>query len=100
MLTLVRSDVRDRCKDVGGMCGCTFDTVSVINTTLARLSIDIKVLKVVVEVDGASAKVSAQKCGVGGEDGGNVYPSLFGQRKSYTCKPLVKVRNDSPPLLV
>ena len=100
MLTLVRSDVRDGRKDIRSMCSCTFDAVSVINTALARFGIDVKVLKVVVKVNRAGAEISTQKSCVGGEDGSDIYPSFFGQRKGYTCKPLVEVRNDSPLLLV
>ena len=100
MLTLVGSDVRDGCEDIRCMGSCTFYAVSVIYTTLARLGVDIEVLKVIVEVNRASAKISAQKSSVGGEDSGNIDPSFLGKRKGYTCKPLVKVRNDSPFLLV
>lgn len=100
MLTLIRSDVRDGCENIRGMCSCTFDAVSVVNATLARLGIDIEVLKVVVEVDRAGAKVSTQKCSMGGEDCRNIYPSFLSQGKGYACKPLVEMRDNSPLLLV
>ena len=100
VFALVRSDMRDSGENIRGMCSCTLDAVPVIDTTLARFSVDIEVLKVVVEVDRAGAKVAAEKCSVGGEDGSDIYPSFLSQGKRYTGKPLVEVRNDSPLLFM
>ena len=76
MLGLVGGDVADRGEDVGTVSSGTLDAVSVVDATLARLVVDIKVLEVVVEVDAAGAKVSTQKGGVCGEDGGDVDVTL------------------------
>jgi len=94
MLRLVGSNVGNSCEDIAGVRGGTLDTVSVINTTLSSFGIDIKVLEVVVEIDRTSAQVSTKKCGVGGEDRGNVNATLLAERKSYTSKPLVEVGNN------
>lgn len=66
----------------------------VVDTTLASLVIDVKVLKVVVKVDAARAEVSSEQSGMGGKDGGDVDVSLSAQRDSKSGLPLVEVSND------
>lgn len=60
MLALEGGDVRDRCKDVRGMCSGPFDAVSVVDAALPGLGIHVKVVEVVVEVDRTGAKVAAE----------------------------------------
>lgn len=55
------------------------DAVPMVDATLARFRIHVEILQVVVEVYRTGAEVSSQKRGVSGEDGGHIYPSLFGQ---------------------
>lgn len=76
MLTLVGSDVRDRGEDVGAVGSGSLDTVAVVDATLAGLVVDVKVLQVVVEVNGAGAQVSTEQGGVSGEDGRDVDVTL------------------------
>lgn len=75
------------------MSGGAFDAVSVVDTALACFVVDIKVLEVVVEVDGASAKIAAEKSRVSGEDGGYVDVSLATERDCETGLPFVEVGN-------
>lgn len=49
-----------------------FDAVSVVDTALASLVVNVKVLEVVVEVDTTSAEVTAQKRRMGGENSGDI----------------------------
>lgn len=100
MLRLKCSDVRYSGEDVARMGGSALNAVAVVDTALTSLGVDIKVLKVVVKVNGAGAKVSTEKSSVSGEDGGDVDAALLGQRQSNTGKPLVKVSNDGLVLLV
>lgn len=51
MLRLIGSNVRDGREYVSAMCGTTFDTVTVIDATLSRFVVHIKVLQIVVEID-------------------------------------------------
>ena len=53
-----------------------------INSALSSFVIHVKVLQVVVKVDGACAEVSAQEGGVGGEDGGDVNVPFPTERNS------------------
>lgn len=94
MLALVRRDVRDRREDVGAVSRGPLDAVAVVDASLAGLVIDIEILKVVVEVDAASAEVATKEGGVGGEDGGDVDMALPAERDGETCLPLVKVTDD------
>lgn len=71
--------MRHGCEDVAGMRRGSFDTVSVVNSALSSLGIHIKVLEVVVEIDGARAKISAEESCMSGEDGGDINSALLAQ---------------------
>jgi hypothetical protein len=76
MFTLVCSDVgygREYISTVGGRA---LDTISMVNATLSSFVIDIKVLEIVVEIDGAGAEVPAEEGCVCGENSGNIDMSL------------------------
>ncbi|KAI6772502.1 hypothetical protein HG530_003460 [Fusarium avenaceum] len=76
------------------------ERLSVVNTTLACLSINIEPLEVVVEVHGAGAEVSAEKSGVCGEDRRDIDAAPLAKGKSDTSKPLVEVSNNGFLLFV
>ena len=59
VLRLECGDVRDSSEDVASVSSSTFNAVPVVNPALASLSINVKPLKVVVEINGASTKVSS-----------------------------------------
>ena len=94
MLALVCSDVRNGGEYIGRVSGSPFDAISVIDAPFASLSINIKVLQVVVEVDGAGAEISTEKGGMSGEDGRDVHPPFLGEGECYTCKPFMEVGYD------
>ena len=100
VLALVGGDVGDGCKDIGGMCCAAFDAVAVVDTSLARLGVAVKVLQVVVEIDRTGAEVAAEKGSVSGEDGGHIDLALLTQGESNTRKPLVELCDDSSFFLV
>jgi hypothetical protein len=100
MLRLEGGDVRNCGEDVAGMSSGTLDAVSVVDTALASLRINIEPLEVIVEIDRAGTKVSSKKSGVSGKDGSDIDASLLGQRQSDTGEPLVEVGNDRLVLLV
>ena len=66
----------------------------VVDTSLARLVVDVKVLQVVVEIDASGTQVSSEEGSVGGEDGGDVNVSFSAQGNSKTGLPFVEVSND------
>lgn len=94
MFALVRGDVTDGRKDIRTVRGRPLDTVSMVDTPLTGLVIYVKVLQVVVEIDGTGAEVSSEKSGVSGEDGGDVDVSLPAERDREPCQPLVEMCND------
>lgn len=95
VLALVRGDVRNRREHVRAVRQQAFDAVSVVDSALARLVVDIEVLEIVVEIDGARAEVTSEQGRVGGEDSSNVDMALAAQGDRETGLPLVEVRNDS-----
>ena len=58
MLTLIGSDVRDSGENVGAVSSGSLDAISVVYTTFSGLVIYVKVLEIIVEVDGSGAEVS------------------------------------------
>lgn len=100
MLTLIGGDVGDGGEDVAGVCGGALDAVAVVDAALACLGVDVKVLKVVVEVDGAGAEVASEESCVGCEDGRDVDAALLAEGEGDTREPLVEVGNDCLFLLV
>jgi len=63
----------------------------VVNAAFARLVVDVEVLKVVVEVNTARAKIAAQKCRVRGEYGGDIDVALPAERYGHPNLPFVEM---------
>jgi hypothetical protein len=94
MLGFVGSNVGDSGKDVGTVGSTAFYAVAVVDTALASLVVDVKVLEVVVKVNGASAEVSSEKGSVCGEDSGDIDVSFAAERDGEAGLPLVEVCDD------
>lgn len=75
------------------MCCRSFDAVSMVDTAFTGFMVDVKVLEVVVKVDGAGAEVSPEKGCVGREDCRYVDMTLATEWDGETCLPLVKMGN-------
>lgn len=95
MLAFVGCDVTDGGEDVRGVRRGALDTVSVVDAALAGLVIDIEVLHVVVEVDGACAEVSTEERRVGCEDCGHVDMTLSAERDGEAGLPLMEMSDDA-----
>ena len=65
-----------------------------VDAALARLVVDIEVLEVVVEVNGAGTEVAAEEGSMGREDGSDVDVPLAAERDGEACLPLVEVGDD------
>jgi hypothetical protein len=72
VLGLVGSDVRDSSENIRTMSCGPFDAVAVVDTPLPGFMIDVEILQIVVEVDGASTEVATEQSSVGSEYGGHV----------------------------
>jgi hypothetical protein len=94
MLTLVRSYMRYSSKYIGTVCGGALDTVSVVDSALSGFVVDIEVLEVVVEVDGAGTEVSAKEGGVRREYGRYVDMTFATKGDSEASLPFVEVGDD------
>lgn len=111
MFRFVGGDVADGGEYVGTMRGGTLNTIAIqgtrlansffqkldlpmVNSTLSCFMVAVKVLEVVVKVDRAGAKVTAEEGCVGGEDGGDVDVALAAERNGDSDLPLVEVGND------
>ena len=86
--------MRDGSKDIGAVGSRAFNAISVVDTTLPRFVIDIEVLKIIVEIDRASAEVSAQECSMSCENSGDIDVPLPAERNGNASLPFVEVRND------
>lgn len=94
MLALVSGNVGDGSEDIGAVGRAPLDAVTVVDSSLAGLVVDVEVGQVVVEVDGSGAEVATEESGVGGEDGGHVNVTLAAEGDSETGLPLVEVGDD------
>ena len=94
MFALVRGNVRYGGEDVRCMRGGPLDAVSMVDSTPSCLGIHVEVLQVVVKVHRSRAEISSEQRCVCGEDGGDIDPPLFRQRKRYAGKPFVEVGNN------
>ena len=94
VLGLVRGDMRNRGENVGTMGRRSLDAVTVVDPAFSGLVIDVEVLKIVVEIDAASAEITTEESSMGGEHGRNVYVTLAQERDSETRLPLVEMRYD------
>lgn len=65
MLAFICCDMGDGCEDVRAMCRRAFDAVAVIDPSLPGFMVNIKVLEVVVEVDGTRAEIATKESCVG-----------------------------------
>jgi len=95
MFSFICSDVRDGGEDICTVCRGAFDAISVIDTTLSGFVINVKVLKVVVKVNGSSTQVSAQKGRVCRENRGDIDVPVPTERNGDPCLPFVEMCHDS-----
>ena len=94
MLRFVCGDVRNSGENICAMSSRAFNAVSVVDTTLARFVIDVEVLKVVVEVDAASAQIATKKGGMGRENCCHIDVSFPAKRDGKASLLLVEMGND------
>lgn len=94
MLRFVGGDVRDSGEYVGRVSGRSLNAVSVVDSSLAGLMIDVKVLEVVVEIDRARAKITTEEGSMSGEDSGDIDMSLSAYWNGHASLPLVEVSDD------
>jgi hypothetical protein len=94
MLTLVRRYMRYGSEYIGAVCRGSLYTVPVVDSAFSGFVVDIEVLKVVVEIDGASAEVSTEQGSVRCEYGCYVDVAFATEGDGEACLPFVEVGND------
>ena len=95
MFALVGGDMRDSGEHVRAVRRRAFDAVSVVYPAFSCFVIDVKVLEVVVEIDGAGAEVPAEEGCMGGEDGGDVDVAFAAKWDGQSGLPFVEMRDNS-----
>ena len=87
--------MRNRCEHISAMCGRTFYAVSVIDPSLSSFMVDVKILQIVIKINGTGTEIAAEKRCMCREYGSDVDMSLTAKRDGDTCLPFMKVCNDS-----
>jgi len=73
----------------------SFDAISMVDSPLSSFVVDVEILKIVVEVDGAGTQVTTKKGCMCSKDSGNVDMTFTTKGDCKTSLPLVEVGNDS-----
>lgn len=94
MFGLKSSDMRNGGENVSTMGSASLYTIAMIDAPLACLVIDVKILKIVVEIHASCAEIAAKKCGVCCEDGCDIDVTLSTEGNSEACLPFVEMGND------
>jgi uncharacterized protein (UPF0212 family) len=84
----------DSGENVCTMCRRPFDAISMINSSLAGLVINIKILEIVVKVDTSSTKIATEESGMSCKDCGEIDMTFSTKWDSNAGLPFVKVGND------
>ena len=87
--------MRNRCEHIGAVCCRTFNAVSVIDPSLSGFMIDIEILQIVIEINGTSTQIAAEKRCMCCEYGSHVDMSLTTKRNGDTRLPFMEVGDDS-----
>lgn len=95
MFTFVCRNVRDSSEDISAVSGGTLYAIAVIYAAFTGLVVDVKVLEVVVKVDGSRTEISAKKGGMGGKYGSDVEMTLSAKRDGNAGLPFMEMGNDS-----
>jgi hypothetical protein len=69
-------------------------SLPVVDTPFTSLVVDVKVLKIVVEINTTSTQVSSEQGSVGSENGSDVDMPLSTEGNSETSLPFVEMSND------
>src|SRR5690349_6826331 len=100
MLSFIGRDMGNSGKDIAAVSCCTFDTVTMVDASLACLVVNVKVPEVVVEIHRSGAQIAAEQGSMRGEDGRDVDMTLATQGNTHPGEPLVKVGNNSRVALI
>ena len=87
--------MRNGCEHISAMCCRTFYAVSVIDSSLSSFMVDIKILQIVIEINGTGTEIAAEKGCMCREYSGDVDMSLTAKGYGDTCLPFMEVCNNS-----
>lgn len=94
MFAFVRRDMRYGCENISAMRSGALDAIAVVDTAFSGFMINVEVLEVVVEVDGAGAEVASEESCVGCEDCCDIDMTFAAERDGEACLPLVEMGDD------
>ena len=95
VLALPRSDSADGRKHICAVRSSALNAVAVIYATLASFMVNIKVGKIVVEINTSGTEIAAEQRCVCGKNGGNIDVTFAGEGNGKSCLPFVEVGNNS-----
>jgi len=95
VFTFIGCDVRNGCEHVGAVCCRAFYAVSVINASLSSFMVDVKILQIIIEINGTGTQIPAEKRCMCREYGSHVDMSLTTEGDGDTCLPFMKVGDNS-----
>jgi hypothetical protein len=85
----------DGSENISGMCSCSFNAVTVINSSFASFMIDIEILQVVIKVDRARTQVPSEKSSVGSENCSDIDTAFPTEWKCNASEPFMEMNDDS-----
>ena len=100
MLALPCGNSADGRKHIRAVCSGALNAVAVVYATLASFMVNVKVGKIVVEVDTSSTEIASEERCVCGKNGGNINVTSAGEGNGESCLPFVEVGNYSCMRLV
>ncbi|KAF8992464.1 hypothetical protein BDZ89DRAFT_1054160 [Hymenopellis radicata] len=83
-------NVRRRGEDVGTVGSRAFNAVSVIDPAFSRFVVHVKILEIVVKVDGTCGEAASQERCSCGKDGSDIDMVFAVERDGKSCQPFVK----------
>lgn len=76
------------------MSSGSFNAIAMVNASFAGFVVDIKVLQIIIEIDGSCAEVSSEESGVGGEYRRDINSTFSAKGKCNSSKPFMEMSND------
>jgi hypothetical protein len=95
VFTFIGCDVRNGCEHISAMCCRTFYAVSVIDSSFSSFMVDIKILQIVIEINGTGTEIAAEERCMCREYSSDVDMSLTAKGDGDTCLPFMEVCNNS-----
>lgn len=95
MFTFIGSNMTNSRKDIRAMCSTSLNAITMIDSSLTSFVVNVKITKLVIEVNWTGTQITTQQCCVSGKYRSDIDFTLFDQWNCNACEPFVKMSNDS-----